>query len=475
MAAPNSQISMLVTSCGRHDLLKQSLESFYAHTDIEPQELVVFEDGDTPMPEWLKTAEWRGRNVRWVSDGVRRGQAYACTRLIDEARYPLVFWSEDDWLFTQGDFMQKSKDILLKYPKIIKVSLRGNTGWHPLADPDEIDPNAKFKLAMPFWKGVWGGWLWNPSLGRLSDLRQIKDRLARHIGIGGLEAEKQISKELLDEGYRIADLNREIVTHTGGTRSVAYQEIPKPPRVLIAVPACFKFSYTKWESSDSPHFDQSQAWQGQPYGKDIHISGDNDRVEAVRATWAADAAALPNVDVKFFYGEPPSGFPRAPLPDEVFLPHVPDDYAGLPKKSIAIGRWALAQEYDFVIKVDDDSYVWVDRALVEIMSQRTLDYGGWLNGLVAQGGAGYWLSRRAMRLVDQNPLDSEWAEDVTIGKIMHYAGITPVMLPTHRSGMSDHWFFPEKFDATKLRGDEVCIHAVQPHMMHEIHKHMRGE
>src|SRR3954452_25052681 len=103
MAAPNSQISMVVTSCNRHDLLKQTLESFFDHTDIEPQEILIYEDSEAPMPQWLREPQWRGRNVRWLGDGIRRGQAYAIARLIDEIRYPLVFWCEDDWLFQQGD------------------------------------------------------------------------------------------------------------------------------------------------------------------------------------------------------------------------------------------------------------------------------------------------------------------------------------------------------------------------------------
>lgn len=474
MAAPNSQISLLVTSCNRHDLLNQTLTSFYNSVDIEPQEVVIYEDSDAPMPQWLNTGEWKGRNLRWISDGIRRGQAYACTRLIAEAKYPYVLWWEDDWLTQQGDFVRASKEILDKYPKVIQISLRGNTGWHPLADPDEIDDRAKFKLAMPYWHGVWGGWSWNPGMRRKSSLLDMRERVAQHIGVGGLEHEKTISKELLDEGWRIADLNREIVVHTGTQSRAAEPLTNKVPRILIAVPACFKFEYGKWESEDSPDYSQARAYNGQPYGKDIHISRPvNDRIDAVRATWAKDAEAFPTVDVKFFYGCPAGGYPRAPLEDEVFL-QCPDDYEGLPRKTIAICGWANEHDYDYVLKCDDDTYVWVGRALTEIIQQRMLDYGGWLNGRTCAGGAGYWLSRRGIAEVVRNPIDNHWAEDVTVAKIMDAAGIQPVQLVNHRPGFSDHWFFPQEFDPKKFRGDEVSVHAVQPQMMLEIHRHARG-
>jgi GT2 family glycosyltransferase len=94
---PNTNISMLVTSCNRHDLLKATLESFYAICDQEPQELIVFEDSEAEMPEFLKDFKWKQRNLIWIAGHERRGQAFACAKLITEAKHDFVFWCEDDW------------------------------------------------------------------------------------------------------------------------------------------------------------------------------------------------------------------------------------------------------------------------------------------------------------------------------------------------------------------------------------------
>ncbi|HEV2397932.1 MAG TPA: hypothetical protein VGS27_13380 [Candidatus Sulfotelmatobacter sp.] len=41
---PNTNISMLITSCNRHDLLKETLTTFYQTVDIVPQQIVIYED-----------------------------------------------------------------------------------------------------------------------------------------------------------------------------------------------------------------------------------------------------------------------------------------------------------------------------------------------------------------------------------------------------------------------------------------------
>lgn len=462
--APNSQISMCVTSCNRHSLLKQTLESFYEVTDIEPQELIICEDSTTPQPEWTKTQEWRRRGLRWLSNESRMGQIYSCDRLMKEAKYPFVFWCEDDWDFQSTDFIRESKRILQTYPQIIQVSLRGHTGWHDLMDADDY-PKEKFKIAVPYWRGTWGGLAFNPGLRRKSDYEKLGS-YGKHVSYGthGLGHEAQLSKKLLDQGYRIADLGREIVVHTGGTCSRAIEPLPPMPKLLIAIPACFAFEYGRWESEESPHYNAAKAWNGVPYGSDIHISKPvNDRIDAIRETWAKDVEVFKDfVTIKFFYGEPQGGFPRAPLSDEVFLSGVPDDYAGLPLKTVAICQWADREGFDWLYKGDDDTAVYVDRLIRELMENRH-DYMGYCQAATCAGGPGYFLSKRALRLVatqGQNP--DHWAEDVWVGKVLGMNRIEGFMLGGHRPGFAAHYFFPTGFDPATEPEDIVTMHALTP-------------
>ena len=151
------------------------------------------------------------------------------------------------------------------------------------------------------------------------------------------------------------------------------------------------------------------------------------------------------------------------LDDEVLLRGVPDDYAHLPQKTIAICKYAQDNGYDFLLKCDDDSYLWIDRLMIEVHS--IADFAGHINGGSCSGGCGYWLSKRAIAEVVKNPIESHWAEDVTVGMIMKAAGITPVDLPMHQPGYTQHWF-----DISKVHSGLTCIHAVKPEDMRELYR-----
>jgi hypothetical protein len=469
---PNSNISMVVTSCGRHDLLRSTLESFYQFTDIEPQQLIIVEDSDAEMPEFLTDFIWRQRNLLWLGNGRRIGQIYAIDRAYAEVKHDFIFHCEDDWKFVEGDFIMKSKRILEQHPEIIQVSLRGPSGWHPLqsAFNEYKGLEISFFIAEPYWRGGWGGLSFNPGLRRTADYKKLGS-YGRHASYGtsGLGHEFQLSKTLLDAGYRIADLGREIVVHTGGTRSMAVKPLPPMPKLLIAVPACFKFEYGRWESEQSPSYNQSTAWEGRPYGTDIHISGDNDRIAAIRDTWAKDVSVFPYVTLKFFYGKPPTGYPREPLPDEVFL-DCKDGYAHLPQKTVAICQWANEHDVDYIYKGDDDTAVYVDR-LVRELAHTLFDYAGCDHHGVCTGGPGYFLSRRAFRLVaTQGGSPDHWAEDVWVSKVLNRNNIYPMLLPGHRAGYTDHWFFPNGYDPTLEPEGVVTMHAIKPDVMRQWHK-----
>ena len=445
------QYTLAVTSCDRHDLLRRTLSSFIECVNVNPVETIILEDGPAPEPAWLKDFFPRLGKVRWINNGERMGQSYSIDRLYSEIKTELIFWCEDDWLFHEGNFLSRSAAILTAHPKISMVALRSD--WnHPLVD----DPRG-FKIAEPYWGGVWGGTCWNPGLRRMSDYRRYGS-YGRHVGYGthGLGHEQTWSKRHLDDGFRIAALPAHCY-HIGGERSKAIEQLErKMPRLLIAIPACHKFEYGRWESRQSPHYDP----KNEPYCEDIHISGPNPRIQAVRDTWWRDVNVFPNFEAKFFYGEPHN---RAPLADEIFL-DIPDDYGALPQKTQAICKWALENGFDYLYKCDDDTAVYVDGLAQELLQFR-FDYAGFTHSNVCTGGPGYFLSKRAMHVVAHAGKPDFWAEDVWVSKVLGLRNIQPLHLPGHTPGFAAHWIWPNGFDKTKLAPGVVTLHAVQPETM----------
>lgn len=457
---PNTNYSMCITSCNRADLLKQSLDSFYGVVDQEPQEVLIYEDSDGLRPEWLDEPVWRGRNVRWMSGGARMGQCFAIARLIREAKYDYVFWSEEDWLWHNqiSPFIRESKAILDGYEKVGMVSLRGPSGWHPLVQVGEYP----FWIAEPYWQGKWGGWSWNPGLRKRKTLVAMLPQVLATVGVKGIEHEAQLSKAMLDQGYRLADLGRAVVTHIGGNRSRSVEELPPLPRILVAVPTCFQLDYEgKWEHKGNPE-----------YGRDMHVSGPNEQTEACRETWVKDFAPFKSVEVKFFYGKPQGGYPREPLADEVFL-DVPDGYGSLIEKSVGICKWAADKDYAYIYKCDTDTWVFAEKLLVEMM-ENAFDYAGYRHANVCSGGPGYFLSAKAALIIARvgQQRRHEYAEDVHVSRVLAEKGIEPIMLPNHRPGFAAHFFFGDglKFDPTLVTDEIVTMHAVFPSQMRQMYQ-----
>lgn len=444
--------TLAITSCDRFALLRKTLSSFIECVSINPVETIIVEDSDKPAPEWLQDFFPRLGKVRWLNNEQRMGQAYTIDRLYSEIKTEWIFSLEDDWEFHEANFLSRSHQILTSHKDISMVALRSD--WnHPLVD----DPRG-FQIAEPYWGGVWGGTCHNPGLRRLSDFRRYGS-YGRHVGYGtnGLGHEKKWSKLHLDDGFRIAVLPRHC-RHIGGECSRAIEPLEQRiPKLLIAIPACHKFDYGRWESEESPHYDP----KNKAYGTDIHISGPNPRIRAVRETWWKDVANFETFTGKFFYGSPHPT--RTPGPDEVFL-DVPDDYGSLPLKTQAICKWALENGFQYVYKCDDDTAVYVERLALELMSSR-FDYAGYTHCNVCTGGPGYFLSKRCMQIVAAAGTPDVWAEDCWVSKILGYNNINPVHLPGHTPGYAAHYIFPDKFDKTKLTPETVTLHAMQPEIM----------
>ena len=146
-----------------------------------------------------------------------------------------------------------------------------------------------------------------------------------------------------------------------------------------------------------------------------------DRHQACLRTWASTALC----DVRFYTSEEMGVPPEACMCGTDELGLFVRLGQNLSYRLREMCKWALAQGYDYMFKCDLDTYVWVDRLLASGFEQ--WDYYGfsqdWHVPTFASGGAGYWMSRRAMGVLASQAVADMALDDVWVGIMMHDAGI----------------------------------------------------
>ena len=112
-----------------------------------------------------------------------------------------------------------------------------------------------------------------------------------------------------------------------------------------------------------------------------------------------------------------------PKDDEVLLP-CPYDFKHLPFKVREIFRWAKERDYDYIFKVDTDTFVDVPRLLCS--GFKIYDYAGFPFHIddisYASGGAGYWVSKHSYSLLVDEPISIPW-DDIWVGQGLLKHGI----------------------------------------------------
>lgn len=129
----------------------------------------------------------------------------------------------------------------------------------------------------------------------------------------------------------------------------------------------------------------------------VNCRGRQNWAQAVRDSWLPMMLAE-GVDVEFFVG-------RGDTPVEgVVELDCDDSYQGLPDKVREIFRWALAKGYDYVLKCDDDVVLLPKRLLASGFDQHDFVGHEHAKGSPVPYGFNYWVSRRAMEIVVNEPL-----------------------------------------------------------------------
>jgi hypothetical protein len=220
MATPD--ITVVITSCNRHDLLDRTLTSFFANdTGERIARILVGEDGSSDPGQVCR---------KFGADYFMTGRRIGQMRLIDEAygrvTTPYIFHLEDDWEFYRPGFIEKSYRILEANPKIIVVQLRP---WNVTERLTWIAPDASWAHVDPAPETLWHGFSLQPALRRLADFKLLGSFASQKLTLGvvplipaaGLPYEAQASDFYFRRGFFAAILDRPgYVRHTGDERHV---------------------------------------------------------------------------------------------------------------------------------------------------------------------------------------------------------------------------------------------------------------
>ena len=218
-------VTVVLTSCGRQDLLERTLDSFFATNTYEGiAEILITEDsGLSGVNDSLKS-KYADRAITWIDSLGHRGLIECIDDAYSRVRTPYVFHCEDDWRFYHPGYIEASKVILEADRRMLQLWLRADsdTNGHPLEEGIfEVSmggKRARYRLLSVDFQGHWHGFSFNPGLRRISDYL----RVAPFKDVGH---ECDLSVRYRSEGFRAGLLLREdggngFVEHIGWTRHV---------------------------------------------------------------------------------------------------------------------------------------------------------------------------------------------------------------------------------------------------------------
>jgi hypothetical protein len=220
---PN-KFTTVLTSCGRFDLLAETISSFQRYFDVD--RVIVSEDSENTA-----AADDLARALPVVEMRVnlpKLGQMRAIDAHYATLRTPYVLHLEDDWGFTRGINLESVTRFLEARPDIAVVCIA-----HRIYDP-RFQKSARKET----YEGIdylvwdldahpkWFSYSFNPSIARLSLWREVGP-------FASFVTEENLSKFLKDRGLRIALVVPGIADHIGDDRHAHDPFQPKRAKTLF--------------------------------------------------------------------------------------------------------------------------------------------------------------------------------------------------------------------------------------------------
>lgn len=216
----DSNVTIVITSCDRFDLLKKTLTSLDINNTYKIKEVIITEDSGNENIKQCIPAHW---NCRILINNPKLGQLKSIDLAYSFVTTPYIFHCEDDWMFYRKGFIEDSLEVLNSNENILQVWLRDFTediskcySFHSISNPKTINDITYFKLEScnPNWKGF----SLNPGLRRKSDYEKEAPFYRNKPAI---DTESEISIAYFNMGMFSVILEKSAVYHLGWGRHVS--------------------------------------------------------------------------------------------------------------------------------------------------------------------------------------------------------------------------------------------------------------
>lgn len=216
----SSLVTVVLTSCGRPDLLSRTVQSFNKYNTFPLNDFIIVEDsGNKSMHKEIKKL-FPGQEFTLICNEKNMGLIQSIDTGYARVKTPFIFHMEDDWEFYRSGFIEKSLKILLNNPKIMLVWIRAlnDTNGHPIEDKLFDCEDLQFRLMATHYLEKWHGFGFNPGLRRVDDYKKIGpySKIAPNENTGMREC--YVAQEYFKAGFRAATLLEGYTYHTGGGR-----------------------------------------------------------------------------------------------------------------------------------------------------------------------------------------------------------------------------------------------------------------
>lgn len=219
-------IDIILTSCGRFDLLEKSLDSLSVNTHPVSKFIVYDDYGlNNLSKEQCRTLD-RLRDkfpyITFMFEHENKGQIYSIDKMMQYVTTPYYFSTEDDFIFDKGGFIEKSIEILEENGNIISVCVT-DCNQHRRHGMEEGYKTTKsdihYSLTSNYRHGYWGGFSFCPSVRRLRDYIPYGSITSFDIN-NPSKSEIELSKYYLSKNKRTARLTELYGKHIGEKRHI---------------------------------------------------------------------------------------------------------------------------------------------------------------------------------------------------------------------------------------------------------------